>query len=345
MQDLMGSSDLSKEQKQLLKTSLLCQEQLTKIIDDTDIESIEECYMEMKSGEFNLAEALEAVMTQVMIPSKEHQVQLIRDLPDEVSSMNLYGDKLRLQQVLSDLLTNALIFTPAYEGSSIAFRVIPRNQRIEKKIHIVHLEFRITHPAPGIPEKLIHEMFYHSQGASREGLGLYMCQKLVKINEWHLARRHLFLHEKSPPPILRRGRRKKDSVDGEKLSLEEASVASFGKQKAYFLNCHNTQRRRNPIRSINSTPPLHSNFDVLEHLVSIYRDSRYLKDAKLGFHLRTLKLGFHYDTFLCNTLVNVYVRAGDLVSANKLFDEMPDRNSYSWAALISGYIQNGMFSV
>ncbi|KAK1569216.1 hypothetical protein Q3G72_033913 [Acer saccharum] len=86
----------------------------------------------MKSGEFNLAEALEAVMTQVMIPSKEHQVQLIRDLPDEVSSMNLYGD-------------------------------------------------RITHPAPGIPEKLIHEMFYHSQGASREGLGLYMCQKLVKI--------------------------------------------------------------------------------------------------------------------------------------------------------------------
>ncbi|KAK4845055.1 hypothetical protein QYF36_000239 [Acer negundo] len=152
MQDLMGSSDLSKEQKQLLKTSLLCQEQLTKIVDDNDIESIEECYMEMKSCEFNLAEALEAVMTQVMILSKEHQVQLIRDLPDEVSSMNLYGD-----------------------------RVIPRKQRIGKKIHIVHLEFRITHPAPGIPEKLIHEMFYHSQGASREGLGLYMCQKLVKI--------------------------------------------------------------------------------------------------------------------------------------------------------------------
>ena len=90
-------------------------------------------------------------------------------------------------------------------------------------------------------------------------------------------------------------------------------------------------------------PPLHSSFDVLEHLVSTYRDSLCLKDAKL-FHLRTLKLGFHYDTFLCNSLVHVYVRAGDLVSANKLFDEMPDRNSYSWAALISGYIQNGMFS-
>ncbi|KAK1567210.1 hypothetical protein Q3G72_009405 [Acer saccharum] len=92
-----------------------------------------------------------------------------------------------------------------------------------------------------------------------------------------------------------------------------------------------------------TTPPLHSSFEVLEHFVSTYRDSCCLKDAKL-FHLRTFKLGFHYDTFLCNSLVHVYVRAGDLVSANKLFDEMPDRNSYSWAALISGYIQNRMFS-
>ncbi|KAH9745320.1 Phytochrome C [Citrus sinensis] len=143
MQNLMGTSDLSEEQKQLLKTSVLCQEQLTNIVDDTDIESIEECYMVLKSGEFNLGEALDAVMTQVMIPSREHQVQIIRDLPAEVSTMNLHGDKLRLQQVLSDFLTNALIFTPAFEGSSIAFRVIPQKERIGKNIHIVHLEFRV----------------------------------------------------------------------------------------------------------------------------------------------------------------------------------------------------------
>lgn len=98
--------------------------------------------MELKSGKFNLGEALEVVMTQVMIPSQEHQVQIIRDLPAEVSFMNLYGDKLRLQQVLSDFLTNALIFTPAFEGSSVAFRVIPRKERIGTNIHIVHLEFR-----------------------------------------------------------------------------------------------------------------------------------------------------------------------------------------------------------
>ncbi|XP_022758917.1 phytochrome C-like isoform X2 [Durio zibethinus] len=181
VQDLMGASDLSREQRQLLRTSVMCQEQITKIVDDTDIESIEECYMETNSGEFNLGEALEAVLKQVMIMSQERQVQIIEDLPADVSSIYLYGDNLRLQQVLSDFLTNALLFSPAFEESSVTFRVTPRKERIGMKIHIVYLEFRITHPAPGIPEDLIQEMFHHSQGVSREGLGLYISQKLVKI--------------------------------------------------------------------------------------------------------------------------------------------------------------------
>lgn len=87
----------------------------------------------------------------------------------------------------------------------------------------------------------------------------------------------------------------------------------------------------------------HLSFDLCEYLVSTYKDSNCLKDAKL-FHLQILKHGFAYDVFLCNTLVNVYVRVRDLVSASKLFDEMPDKNSVSWACLVSGYTQNGMFN-
>lgn len=98
--------------------------------------------MEMNSSEFNLGEILEVVIKQAMILSREQHVQIICDLPAEVSSMHLYGDNLRLQQVLSDFLTNALLFTPAFEGSSIAFRVIPHKERIGMKMHIVHLEFR-----------------------------------------------------------------------------------------------------------------------------------------------------------------------------------------------------------
>ncbi|GAV79189.1 PHY domain-containing protein/HisKA domain-containing protein/PAS domain-containing protein/GAF domain-containing protein/HATPase_c domain-containing protein/PAS_2 domain-containing protein [Cephalotus follicularis] len=181
MQDLMGSSDLSKEQKQLLKRSILCQEQLTKILDDKDIESIDEGYMETNSVEFNLGETLEVVMKQVRMLSQERLVQIVQDIPAEVSTMHLYGDNLRLQQVLSDFLRTALLFTPAFESSSISFRVISRKKRIGMNIEIVHLEFWITQPAPGIPEDLTQEMFHHRPGVSREGLGLYISQRIVKI--------------------------------------------------------------------------------------------------------------------------------------------------------------------
>ncbi|KAK3022474.1 hypothetical protein RJ639_046349 [Escallonia herrerae] len=170
VQDLMKSSDLSEEQRKLLKLSILCQEQLSKIVDDTDIDSIEECYMEVNSAEFNLGESLKV----------EREVLVINESPAEASSMYLYGDNLRLQQVLSDFLTNALLFTPAFEGSSVLLRLTPRKRSIGTKIRIVHLEFRITHPAPGIPEGLIQEMFHHNKNVSREGIGLYTSQKLVK---------------------------------------------------------------------------------------------------------------------------------------------------------------------
>ncbi|CAN4084520.1 unnamed protein product [Withania somnifera] len=180
IQNLLKSSDLSKDQRYLLKTSTMCQEQIAKIIDDTDMESIEECCMEMNSCEFNLGEVVTVVINQVMILSQERKVKVTWDSPVEVSQLYLIGDSLRLQQVLSDFLTTAILFTP-FEDSSVHFRIIPRKERIGTRMHIMHLEFRITHPAPGIPEELIQHMFHYSQNISREGLGLYISQKLVKI--------------------------------------------------------------------------------------------------------------------------------------------------------------------
>ncbi|KAL9159248.1 hypothetical protein ABFS82_08G121500 [Erythranthe guttata] len=180
VQKMMKSSNLSKEQKQLLKTSELCRNQLAKIVGDTDIEAIEESYVEMSSEEFSVGEALRVVMNQVTILSRERDVKIIYDIPDEVSCMRLYGDILRLQQLLSDFLATALMFTPPFQESSIYFCIIPRKESIGTQMHVVHFEFRISHPTPGVPEELIQEMFCYNNNVSREGLGLYMSQKLVK---------------------------------------------------------------------------------------------------------------------------------------------------------------------
>lgn len=77
-----------------------------------------------------------------------------------------------------------------------------------------------------------------------------------------------------------------------------------------------------------------------DHLVSRYRGSCCSKDAK-ELHLQMFKTGFVEDLFLGNTLINGYVKGGDLGSAVKVFDEMPYKNSVTWACLISGSVQNG----
>ena len=46
--------------------------------------------------------------------------------------------------------------------------------------------------------------------------------------------------------------------------------------------------------------------------------------------------------FLSNTIISVYIRACDLMSAQELLDEMLGKNLIMWAYLISRYNKNGM---
>lgn len=77
-------------------------------------------------------------------------------------------------------------------------------------------------------------------------------------------------------------------------------------------------------------------------LVEKYQFSSSDYDSK-QLHLGIIRNGFVKDLFLCNTLINIYVRVGDMVSAFHLFDEMSDRNLVTWACLISGCTNNNMF--
>lgn len=59
-----------------------------------------------------------------------------------------------------------------------------RIEAIGKRMKRAELEFRIIHPAPGLPEDLVREMFQPlRKGTSREGLGLHITEKLVKLME------------------------------------------------------------------------------------------------------------------------------------------------------------------
>ncbi|KAH7575365.1 hypothetical protein ACOSP7_005096 [Xanthoceras sorbifolium] len=61
----------------------------------------------------------------------------------------------------------------------------------------------------------------------------------------------------------------------------------------------------------------------------------------IQIHTHVLKLGFVCDSFVCNGLLLVYAKGvKDLVSARKMFDEVPDKSVVScWTSLIAGYDQ------
>lgn len=68
-------------------------------------------------------------------------------------------------------------------------------------------------------------------------------------------------------------------------------------------------------------------------------------DPALGMKLQALaaKLGFDRDVFVQTGLVSLYAKCGRLEDACKVFDEISDKNTVSWTAVISGFVNSGMF--
>lgn len=57
-------------------------------------------------------------------------------------------------------------------------------------------------------------------------------------------------------------------------------------------------------------------------------------------HSRITAIGFQSDVTVANALVNMYGKCGSLGDAQKSFDKMAIRNSPSWNALITAYVEN-----
>ncbi|CAN6466695.1 unnamed protein product [Victoria cruziana] len=53
-------------------------------------------------------------------------------------------------------------------------------------------------------------------------------------------------------------------------------------------------------------------------------------------------LGLRPNVYSSNSLIELYSKCGDVVSARRLFDEMPQRDALSWNSMIAGYVSNSM---
>lgn len=99
--------------------------------------------MELEKTEFLLGSVINAVVSQAMILLRERNLQLIRDIPEEVKTMAVIGDQVRIQQVLADYLLNMVRYAPAPEGW-VEIRVCPILKQNSEGITLARTEFRYS---------------------------------------------------------------------------------------------------------------------------------------------------------------------------------------------------------
>ncbi|KAH7441169.1 hypothetical protein KP509_03G027500 [Ceratopteris richardii] len=60
-------------------------------------------------------------------------------------------------------------------------------------------------------------------------------------------------------------------------------------------------------------------------------------------HVQLVEDGFEHDTFVGNTLLDIYAKSGLILEALDVFDELQSRSIVSWNSIISAYVDRGYF--
>nr|BBE28453.1 phytochrome E [Cardamine nipponica] len=177
---LLESSEISETQRKFLETSDACEKQITTIIEGTDLKSIEEGNLKLETEEFRLEYILDSIISQVMIMLKERNSQLRVEVTEEIKTLPLYGDRVKLQLILADLLCNIVNHAP-FPDSWVGINISPGHELARDNGRYIHLQFRMTHPGKGLPSEMVSDMFDTRDGwVTPDGLGLKLSRKLLE---------------------------------------------------------------------------------------------------------------------------------------------------------------------
>lgn len=185
---LLLQTKLNDEQQQYVDAIKTSADNLLIIINDLlDISKIEAGKMRFEYVQFKLADVLNSVGELVQQKAKHKNISIEKSLEEKIPSL-LIGDPVRLNQILLNLVDNAIKFT---EKGSVKIFAKMLNDDEEKS----ELEFSVQDSGIGIAEdkqKLIFESFTQaSSDTTRKyggtGLGLTIVKKLVELQGGNIS--------------------------------------------------------------------------------------------------------------------------------------------------------------
>jgi len=184
MAHLLEHTSLTATQSDYLAKLKAASQHLLGIINDIlDLSKIEASKLELESLVFSLDDVLDDVATLVGVRASQKNLELVISRPPEVPVL-LWGDSLRVGQILTNLASNAVKFT---EQGEVHISVSMRANHGD----IVDLRFEVEDTGIGLtPEQQakLFRPFAQADGSTTRrfggtGLGLAICARLVKLME------------------------------------------------------------------------------------------------------------------------------------------------------------------
>lgn len=182
MGDLLTDTPLNEEQKELLKAMNFAADNLLVLINDVlDLSKIEAGKITFEEIEFNPHDLIKSLVSTVGYSAHEKSVKFITDIDEKLPRL-LIGDPVRLNQILSNLISNAVKFT---EEGEIKL-MVQVQERTKKEIT---LKIVVQDTGIGIPQEKIPIIFNAFEQAAKEttrkfggtGLGLTIVKQLVEL--------------------------------------------------------------------------------------------------------------------------------------------------------------------
>jgi signal transduction histidine kinase/ligand-binding sensor domain-containing protein/DNA-binding response OmpR family regulator len=182
MLDLIGHSEHSADQKQLLSMARDSANTLMVVINDIlDFSKIEAGKLAFDECDFDLLETVAEAARTMALHAHQKGLELVYHV-DPAIPRYLLGDTDRIKQVLHNLVGNAVKFT---EHGEVMLRVTLEKREGDE----IHLRFAVSDTGIGIPpekQQLIFEAFSQADASTTRrfggtGLGLSISQRIVEL--------------------------------------------------------------------------------------------------------------------------------------------------------------------
>jgi signal transduction histidine kinase len=179
---LLGDGPLSSPQRAQLDIIMRAGTTLTRILNDMlDIARVEAGRTPIEASPFELISAIEELANLARPKAQAHGMEIAVTVTGAFDHVWVLGDGARLQQVISNLIENAI----KYAGTGCIFIKV-HTREPEASQNLVPIEIKVVDQGSGIPEHLhatIFDPFTQGRVSGVEtgvGLGLYICRQLMQ---------------------------------------------------------------------------------------------------------------------------------------------------------------------